>query len=262
MALEQNREGKRKAVEDEVAPTGKKNAGPKYDLDPDTLECPLCLKVFTPPVYQCENGHTACSGCYQMITKGCPSCSKPIGRIRNIAIEKVIESLQVECKHACHGCNTMLKYTERAKHEDKLCEYRPIPCPVARYSTRHCSYAGPKASIPVHLAVEHNMRTVESSGTKSASPWLPGVSGVLFKINEVWLMVSRLKHFEGDVFRCDSVGASEDVKCRLRADWYLRVYSMEIVARCKTVDASSQDKDFLLIPGGSGGPYRITVTLI
>ncbi|KAG0622917.1 hypothetical protein M758_3G133700 [Ceratodon purpureus] len=223
-ALEQIREGKRKEVEDEVAPIGKKHAGPKYDLDPITLECPFCLEVFTPPVYQ------------------------------------------VECKHACHGCNTMLKYTERAKHEEKLCEYRPIPCPVTRYP-RHCSYAGPKASIPAHLQFEHNMRTVERSGTKSASflsRFSLATGGVLFKAKEVWLMVSRLEHFEVDVFRCDSVGASEDVKYRLRVkpvDKSSRVFSMENVAYCKTGGASSQDKEFLLVPGVSG-EAEIRVMLI
>ncbi|KAG0622925.1 hypothetical protein M758_3G134000 [Ceratodon purpureus] len=264
-AQKQVQSGKRKVVENAVAPIGKKHAGPKYDLDPDMLECPLCLETFSPPVYQCENGHTACSGCCQMITKGCPSCSKPIGRIRNIAIEKVIESLQVECKHACHGCNTMLKYTERAKHEEKLCEYRPTPCPVTRYP-RHCAYAGPKASIPAHLKDEHKMRIVESSGSMMSASFKRNSShgGVLFKAKEIWLMVCWLEHFQGDAFRCDPVGASQGVGYKLTVkpvNESSRVYSMENVAHDKTGEASCSDTNLVLVPGGFE-EHEITVSLI
>lgn len=144
----------------------------KYGLDPDTLECPLCAEPFSSPVFQCENGHTACSACCQKITKGCPSCSRPIGRIRCIAIEKVIESLHVECEHAHYGCKSMLKCSERAEHENNLCEFRPIQCPLHdRYGFENdCTHKGPKVTIPMHLTYTHVVKIMECPGSnRSAS---------------------------------------------------------------------------------------------
>jgi hypothetical protein len=57
-AQEQAKNAKRKAwVGDwersfSTPPIAKKHVRQKYDLDPDTLECPICSEAFSPPVYQ------------------------------------------------------------------------------------------------------------------------------------------------------------------------------------------------------------------
>lgn len=53
-AQEQAKNAKRKAWVGAFStpPIAKKHVRQKYDLDPDTLECPICSEAFSPPVYQ------------------------------------------------------------------------------------------------------------------------------------------------------------------------------------------------------------------
>ena len=39
------------------------------------LECPVCMDISRPPIYQCEEGHIICSACKPLLTQ-CPSCAK------------------------------------------------------------------------------------------------------------------------------------------------------------------------------------------
>lgn len=39
------------------------------------LECPVCMDISRPPIYQCEEGHIICSTCKPLLTN-CPHCSK------------------------------------------------------------------------------------------------------------------------------------------------------------------------------------------
>ena len=103
---------------------------------------------------QCQNGHLACSACCKKLTKGCPSCLKPIGVIRNLAIEKILESLKVRCEHIIHGCNEMLKLNTRKLHETS-CKYKPLNCPI-----NTCNYHGPRCMLSVHFSQNHNTKTV------------------------------------------------------------------------------------------------------
>lgn len=119
----------------------------------------MTIILFGCYVVQCKNGRTTCSACSEKISN-CPSCLQPTGCIRNTAIEKLTESLQIECKHNSHGCNTMIQYAERAKHEQVLCEYRPTPCPLI-FLFQDCTYTGPKAAIHMHMTDDHGARVVE-----------------------------------------------------------------------------------------------------
>ena len=38
------------------------------------LECPVCMEISRPPIYQCEEGHIICAACKPILTQ-CPSCS-------------------------------------------------------------------------------------------------------------------------------------------------------------------------------------------
>jgi hypothetical protein len=226
-------------------------------------------------VIQCENGHTACSACCQKITNGCPSCSRPIGRIRCIAIEKVIESLHVECEHAHHGCKAMLKCSERAEHENNLCEFRPIQCPLHdRYGVENeCTHKGPKAIIPMHLTYTHAVQIMECPGSnRSASVKVaPELDAVIFKFKDAWLLVSwcyqgaRRGRVGEYCFYCGSFGASQEVEYRLtiKPDGGIngeskRVYSMQDVAHASQPDGKYSD---LVVPGKEDA-FEITLSLV
>eukprot|EP01018_Ginkgo_biloba_P027061 Gb_19602 [translate_table: standard] len=122
-------------------------------IDPDTVECNICMEPFSSPVFQCSNGHTACSSCCISMDNRCASCFQPIGQIRCLAIEKLIESLKVSCKYADDGCPEMVKYSQRNAHE-LYCMYAPYPCPVSG-----CSFFGSSVCFSGHFQSVHGAST-------------------------------------------------------------------------------------------------------
>ncbi|URE27662.1 hypothetical protein MUK42_12992 [Musa troglodytarum] len=46
------------------------------------LECPVCLNAMYPPIHQCSNGRTLCSGCKPRVHSRCPTCRHELGNIR------------------------------------------------------------------------------------------------------------------------------------------------------------------------------------
>ena len=62
-----------------------------------SLECPVCWEIpEAGPLYQCENGHTLCSGCNGKVKKLCPVCrvKLPKDRIRNLYAEKKLHTFK------------------------------------------------------------------------------------------------------------------------------------------------------------------------
>jgi E3 ubiquitin-protein ligase SIAH1 len=70
----------------------------------ETLECPVCFQVpGSPPIHQCTNGHIVCKTCKTRLTD-CPTCRQPLGNLRNLIAEKLIEKIPSKCPFAEHGC--------------------------------------------------------------------------------------------------------------------------------------------------------------
>ncbi|GLJ09461.1 hypothetical protein SUGI_0110080 [Cryptomeria japonica] len=106
---------------------------------------------------QCSNGHIACSKCCELLYSKCHSCAKPIGKIRCLAIEKVIESVKVGCKYSCSGCTELVRYPERRDHESK-CRYAPYLCPVSG-----CSFTASSKLFPEHFTTVHGATATQFS---------------------------------------------------------------------------------------------------
>ncbi|MED6205208.1 hypothetical protein PIB30_015768 [Stylosanthes scabra] len=117
--------------------------------DPDVLDCPICFDSFTIPIYQCENGHAACSTCCINLEK-CPTCSLQMGSIRVRALEKVLESMKVPCSHAKYGCNATFSYTAKSAHESN-CIFVPCHCPHT-----DCDFVSSFYDLPLHFISEHD----------------------------------------------------------------------------------------------------------
>lgn len=146
---------------------------------------------------QCRNGHIACSACREKIpvAKGCPSCSRPVGVIRNVAIEKIIASLMIDCKYASHGCTVKLPYSEQssAEQHENECEYQPILCPFQSGPSK-CTHMSSKTSVLEHLVQIHGVPVVEcaqgfSAGSTSFTVKATSPITVL-RSGEGWLMVN------------------------------------------------------------------------
>ncbi|EOA24318.1 hypothetical protein CARUB_v10017558mg [Capsella rubella] len=118
-------------------------------LDPDVLDCPICCEPLKIPIFQCDNGHLACSLCCTKVRNRCPSCTLPIGYVRCRAMEKVIEASRVSCPNAKYGCKENTSYGNRYSHE-KLCVYAPCSCPI-----RNCNYTGYYKYLNNHARAEH-----------------------------------------------------------------------------------------------------------
>ena len=70
----------------------------------DCLECPVCLDVpDSAPVYQCENGHIVCKNCHSQLVE-CPPCRAPMGAMRSLLAEKLLETVPKKCTYARNGC--------------------------------------------------------------------------------------------------------------------------------------------------------------
>ncbi|XP_006302255.2 E3 ubiquitin-protein ligase SINA-like 2 [Capsella rubella] len=67
--------------------------GTLFELD--LLECPSCCHSLTSPIFQCDNGHIACSSCCAKTRNECLSCKLPIGKYRSRIMERVVEAVIV-----------------------------------------------------------------------------------------------------------------------------------------------------------------------
>ncbi|KAL1207007.1 E3 ubiquitin-protein ligase SINA-like 10 [Cardamine amara subsp. amara] len=118
-------------------------------LDPDVLECPTCCEPLKIPIFQCDNGHLACSLCCQKVNNICPSCKLPIGYNRCRAIEKVIEASRVSCPNAKYGCQEKTAFGNPFKHEKQCC-FTPCSCPIS-----DCNYIGLSKDLINHVCAKH-----------------------------------------------------------------------------------------------------------
>ncbi|XP_077002887.1 E3 ubiquitin-protein ligase SIAH1-like [Tamandua tetradactyla] len=118
------------------------------------FECPVCFDYVLPPILQCRSGHLVCNSCRPKLTR-CPTCRGPLGSIRNLAMDKVADSLRFPCKYESSGCEMTLPHTEKANHEE-LCEFRPYSCPCPGES---CKWQGPLNAVRTHLTHQHKSIT-------------------------------------------------------------------------------------------------------
>ncbi|KAI9126828.1 hypothetical protein K1719_002424 [Acacia pycnantha] len=118
--------------------------------DPDILDCCICCQPLTIPIFQCKNGHIACSTCCVQLAHKCYSCTAPIGNIRCRAIEKVLESLEISCRYARHGCIEKITLINKCIHE-KDCIYTPCWCPIFG-----CQFTAPSKKLSQHINHEHH----------------------------------------------------------------------------------------------------------
>ncbi|KAJ3677215.1 hypothetical protein LUZ60_002939 [Juncus effusus] len=129
------------------------SGGIKARIDPDSLDCSICFNPLRPPLYQCLNGHVACSPCWTKLHHKCHICTVEVS-MRNIALEKVLESIQIPCSFIKSGCLKSFTYSEREEHEQN-CRFRPSPCPV-----RNCTHKGISGDWLEHFERDHNFARI------------------------------------------------------------------------------------------------------
>lgn len=107
----------------------------------------MCLIFWS--IFQCENGHVACTSCCSKIHNRCPTCSWPIGYNRCRAVEKIFESIKICCGNVKYGCKEMVKYSDKSNHENS-CIFAPCSCPMPE-----CNYVSSSWRLFAHLGAKH-----------------------------------------------------------------------------------------------------------
>ncbi|ESQ47279.1 hypothetical protein EUTSA_v10027852mg [Eutrema salsugineum] len=118
-------------------------------FDLNILDCPVCFEALTIPIFQCDNGHLACSSCCAKLSDKCPSCASPIGHIRCRAMESVLESTLILCPNAKLGCTKKVSYGKVSTHE-KECAFSLCSCPLL-----DCNYTGSYKDLYDHYKFIH-----------------------------------------------------------------------------------------------------------
>ncbi|KAJ4884086.1 E3 ubiquitin-protein ligase SINA-like 2 [Raphanus sativus] len=136
--------------EDEVIPP-EARSGTLLDLD--LLDCPVCLEALTKHVFQCDNGHIACSSCCLKLRNKCPACALPIGNNRCRIVERIVESVTVPCPNAKHGCTEKFSYGKESAHEEE-CGFSLCYCPAP-----DCNFAGVYKDLYSHYDADHKDTT-------------------------------------------------------------------------------------------------------
>ncbi|XP_011035359.1 PREDICTED: E3 ubiquitin-protein ligase SINA-like 7 isoform X1 [Populus euphratica] len=158
--------------------------------DPEVLDCPTCCETLTIPVFQCQNGHVACSSCSKKLQHKCPSCAMPIGDNRCCAIEKVLESLKVQCSNWRYGCRENICFSKKYEH-DKWCSHALCTCPLLG-----CNFQGSSKQLYLHCRRKH-LGKLTSFQFNTSFPLFITVNdkfcilqedkeGVLFILNNRW----------------------------------------------------------------------------
>ena len=123
------------------------------------FECPVCFDYVLPPIIQCQSGHLVCGNCRPKLTS-CPTCRGPLTSIRNLAMEKLANSVRFPCKYASSGCEVTMPPTEKADHEEH-CEFRPCRCPCPGIS---CGWQGSMDAVVPHLMQHYNNSIITLQG--------------------------------------------------------------------------------------------------
>lgn len=126
-------------------------------LDLDILDCNVCMEPLSAPIFQCCNGHYSCRECITRMGFKCPACSESTGKIRNLGLEKIIESLRMRCKFSNQGCTDLLTLGLKRLHEHR-CLFSPYHCPAAQ-----CRFHGPLKDFSNHFKDAHKSQTMQFS---------------------------------------------------------------------------------------------------
>ena len=110
----------------------------------NVLECGVCYNIPSSTYMTlCQNGHVFCTKCRQRLAQ-CGICQSDFeNRPMSNVLQKILTSLQVDCKFKDFGCNEKMNLEGRDSHE-KNCKFRNV-----------CKFAANGCSSQFHNLIEH-----------------------------------------------------------------------------------------------------------
>ncbi|KAF2602743.1 hypothetical protein F2Q70_00025671 [Brassica cretica] len=230
---------------DEAEPVEEVRSGTLLDLD--LLDCPVCCHPLTNPIFQCDNGHIACSSCCVNLRNKCPSCTLPIGVYRNRMMERVLEATMVPCQNAKHGCTEKFSYDKELVHEKK-CSFSLCYCPAGG-----CNYAGLCNDLYRHYCDNHSRKSFWCGYSKNT--WMH-IRDKIFVLQECKGPLVAIQCFE------EEQGVYVTVNCIAPCVPGVSEFSFELsyfgektmsfelreMNRIQKVSFQTPDKDFMFVP--------------
>ncbi|CAL5189933.1 unnamed protein product [Lathyrus oleraceus] len=128
--------------------------------DPKILDCHNCFKPLCAPVFQCENGHIACSTCcskFKNKCQKCRKCSMDIILQRCRVIENLLQCIEIPCPNEKHGCKETITYSRKRNHEEE-CVYGPCHCPHS-----DCDFVAIPEELSKHFSNKHRSSRIKFS---------------------------------------------------------------------------------------------------
>lgn len=122
------------------------------------LCCTVCLDLPSTAIYQCNNGHLMCAGCFSHLLADarlkdeqstCPNCRCEISKTscsRNLAVEKTLSELPATCQF----CSVMFARNRLEEHQKNECFERPVKCSYERIG---CMWEGPFHELSEHCEI-------------------------------------------------------------------------------------------------------------
>ncbi|XP_023634328.1 E3 ubiquitin-protein ligase SINA-like 7, partial [Capsella rubella] len=223
-------------------------------LDFDVFDCPVCFEPLTIPIFQCDNGHLACSSFCTKLRSKCPSCALTIGRIRCRAMESVLESILIPCPNATFGCTKKVSYGKESTHVNE-CVFSQCSCPVPG-----CNYNGSSKDLFFHYNLSsHPLEyiNVPLKCDTSFSFRMAISNKILIKrelMMELVFVVQCFKEPYGVyvTIRCIAPSAPEIGKFSYHLSYTVDRYNMTFtspeVKRVLEVSLETPREDFMLIP--------------
>ena len=104
------------------------------------LECPVCLILpRSSPILLCRAGHSVCCECFPRLsrhyrTRKCPICQAKYCNppTRNFLAEKLLESVERDCRFDYQGCDFSSKNSEALTRHEAECSHRPSDFKMTR----------------------------------------------------------------------------------------------------------------------------------
>ncbi|XP_010415205.1 PREDICTED: E3 ubiquitin-protein ligase SINA-like 2 [Camelina sativa] len=226
-------------------------SGTMFELD--LLDCPICCHALTIPIFQCDNGHIACSSCCTKVRNKCPSCTLPIGNFRSRIMERVVEAVIVPCPNAKLGCTEKFSYGKELAHEKK-CRFALCYCPEPG-----CDFSGVYKDLYSHYYANHDD---EDSWNKfvcgrSSGAWLH-ISDKILVLQESadgpLVVVQCFKEPQGFYVTVNCIAPSApgvgefSYHLSYKSGGKTMTFELEEMERIQKVSYRTPEKDFMLVP--------------
>ena len=89
----------------------------------ETLSCPVCDRLPTPPVYGCQNGHIICEACKAKV-RHCSVCRAERFCVRYLIVEDLLATKILPCENESAGCRQPLMTGPEYTVHIQSCSFR------------------------------------------------------------------------------------------------------------------------------------------